>query len=287
MVTDALLVAALLSLAGGTVVELALAGGAHLGMRPATEPAQPGTVSTGRVGPSAAIVGLLGGLVFVVAALVARALAAGHAPWSNMYEFNQAFAAASLAAYLFLARRLPVHGLAPLVALVAAALIAYTLTLPSEIVPLPPALQTPFFLTVHVGSAMLAYGLYAVAGVAALGQIAQARARGRVGWLPPAGVCQAAAHRAVLLGLPVLSLAIVLGAAWANLAWRSYWSNDPKELAAAGTWFIYAAYLHLVGRRDRWGAAAPWLLVLGAGAVAFTYFAANLVIPGQHSYSGL
>lgn len=113
--------------------------------------------------------GVVGGLALLLAALVARTLPTEHAPWSTMYEFNQSFAAASLGAYLFLARRLAIHGLAPHFALVAAALIAYTLMLPSEIAPLPPALQTPFFLTVYVGSAILACGLYAVAGVAALG----------------------------------------------------------------------------------------------------------------------
>jgi ABC-type transport system involved in cytochrome c biogenesis permease subunit len=102
-----------------------------------------------------------------------------------------------------------------------------------------------------------------------------------------AEVSRAVAHRAVLLGLPVLTLAIVLGALWANLAWRSYWNNDPKELAAAATWLIYLGYLHLAGRRDRWGASAPWVLVLGFAAILFTYLAANLVIPGQHSYSGV
>jgi ABC-type transport system involved in cytochrome c biogenesis permease subunit len=50
---------------------------------------------------------------------------------------------------------------------------------------------------------------------------------------------------------------------------------------------VYAAYLHVAGRRDRWGAGAAWFLLAGFAAVLFTYLAANLVIPGQHSYSGL
>ena len=232
-------------------------------------------------------IGLVLALLFLVAALVVRTVATGHAPWSNMYEFDQAFAAAILGAYLLMGRRSRIESLAPAVAVVAAALVIHALTLPSSARPLPPALQAPFFLTVHVGSAMLAYGIYTVAAAAAAAEIVQARVGERVAWLPSAADCRAAAHRAVIVGLPILTLAIVLGAAWANLAWRSYWNNDPKELAAAATWFIYAGYLHVAGRRDRWGGAAPWLLVLGFGAILFTYFAANLVIPGQHSYSGL
>lgn len=288
-IAPAMLVAALLALAGTLLVGLT---GAVWSLARAPELATSPTLpAAGRRAPitlqSTAHVGIVLAWLFLIAALSVRSIAIGHAPWSNMYEFNQAFAAAILGAYLLLERRAAIQGLAPLAGAVSSALLVYTLTLPDTLRPLPPALQTPFFLTVHVGSAMLAYGIYAMAGVAAAAEIVQARFADRFGWLPPATACRAAAHRAVLLGLPVLTLAIVLGALWANVAWRSYWNNDPKELAAATTWFIYAAYLHLAGRRDRWGAAAPWLLLAGVGAILFTYFAANLVIPGQHSYSGL
>lgn len=132
---------------------------------------------------------------------------------------------------------------------------------------------------------MLAYGIYAIAGTAAVAELLQRGAKDRLAWLPPVEVSRAAAHRAVLLGLPVLTLAIVLGALWANLAWRSYWSNDPKELAAAATWLVFAAYLHVAGRRDRFAAAAPWLIVLGFAGVLFTYLGAGLVFVGEHSYA--
>jgi len=286
ILSSALLVAALLSLVGAIAIGLgaatwtelrpAMAGGAAA-VRP-TEGTPLGATIHAAVALS---------LILLIAALVLRAIVTGHAPWSNMYEFNQGFAAAILAGYLGLSGRLPIRPLAPLVAVPAAALVAYSLTLPSEVVPLPPALQTPFFLTVHVGSAMLAYAITAIAGAAAIGEILQRWRGDRLAWLPPAAVCRTAAYRSVVLGMPVLTLAIVLGALWANLAWRSYWNNDPKELAAAATWLVYAAYLHLAGRRDRWGAGASWFLLVGFGAVLFTYLAANLVIPGQHSYSGV
>ncbi len=284
---SALLAATVMALLGGTLAGV-LAGVIGTLRVPATIDGPAVAQAGARPSlPTLAHAGVLLGLAFLLAALVLRAARVGHAPWSNMYEFNQAFAAAGLLAYLALERRLPVRGLAPLAALVAAALVAFSLTLPAASRPLPPALQTPIFLTVHVGAAMLAYGIYAIAGAAAVAELLQRGAKGRLAWLPPTEVSRAAAHRAVLLGLPVLTLAIVLGALWANLAWRSYWNNDPKELAAAATWLIYLGYLHLAGRRDRWGASAPWLLVFGFGAILFTYLAANLVIPGQHSYSGV
>jgi len=284
---SALLAATLMALLGGTLAGVLAAVVGTLRVPATIDGPAVGRRVTRLSLPTIAHSSVLFGLAFLLGSLVIRALRVGHAPWSNMYEFNQAFAAAGLVAYLALERRYPVRGLAPLAALVAAALVAYSLTLPATVRPLPPALQTPFFLTIHIGAAMLAYGIYAIAGAAAAAELVQRRSKGHLSWLPSTEASRAAAHQAVLLGLPVLTLAILLGSVWANLAWRSYWNNDPKELAAAATWFIYLGYLHLAGRRDRWGALAPWMLVLGFAAILFTYLAANLVIPGQHSYSGV
>ncbi len=283
----ALLAAALMALVGGILAGVLAAIAVALRAPATVGGPDVGLVVVRPALPTIAHGGVLVGLSFLLAALLVRAINVGHVPWSNMYEFNQAFAATGLLAYLALERRYPIRSLAPLAALVAAALVAYSLTLPATVRPLPPALQTPLFLSIHVGAAMLAYGIYAIAGAAALAELVQRAARERLAWLPPTDVSRAAAHRAVLLGLPVLTLAILLGALWANLAWRSYWNNDPKELAAAATLLIYLGYLHVAGRRDRWGASAPWLLVIGFGAILFTYLAANLIIPGQHSYSGI
>ncbi|MGH2456748.1 MAG: cytochrome c biogenesis protein CcsA, partial [Candidatus Limnocylindria bacterium] len=223
---------------------------------------------------------------FLLVALILRTLVTGHAPWSNLHETAVTFAMGVVAVHGVIARRLPIRGLGPGVALIAAALVILALMQPDEVRPLVPALQAPLLLTVHVGSAMLAYAIAAVAFAAAVAEIVQRHAADRISALPTSAVARAAAHRAVLLGFPVLTAAIVLGAVWANLAWRSYWSNDPKELAAAATWLVYSGYLHAAGRRDRWGRLAPWLLVLGFGAVIFTYLGAGLVFVGEHSYAG-
>ena len=135
----------------------------------------------------------------------------------------------------------------------AAGLVAFGLGLDDRIDPLVPALQQPLLLTVHVGTAVLAYAVAAVAFVAAAAEIGQARADDRIPFLPSASAARAIGHRAVLVAFPILTVAIVLGSVWANLARRSYWSNDPKELAAAATWLVFGAYLHVAGRRDRWG----------------------------------
>ena len=221
----------------------------------------------------------------LAAALVARGVAAGRAPWANLHEFSLAFAVALLGGHLLLARREALGALTPLTAVLAAGLVGLALSLDDAIDPLVPALQQPLLLTVHVGSAALAYALSGLAFVAAAAEIGQRASGDGVRALPPAATLRAVGHRVVLLAFPILTVAIVLGSVWANLAWRSYWSNDPKELAAAATWAVFAAYLHVAGRRDRWERLAPWLIVLGFAGVLFTYIGAGLFFVGEHSYA--
>ncbi|MGZ6214488.1 MAG: cytochrome c biogenesis protein [Candidatus Limnocylindria bacterium] len=223
--------------------------------------------------------------VLLAGSLISLAVAAGRAPWASLGETSLAFATAVLAAYLFVARSAAVRGLSGLAALLAAALVGYGLAIPNELHPLQPALQQPFLLTVHVGAAIASYGVGGVAFLAAVVELAQRRSGDAIPALPPAAVARHASHLAVLVACPLLTAAIALGSVWANLAWRSYWNNDPKELAAAATWLVYAAELHLAGRRDRGGGAAPWLLVLGFVGVLFTWLGAGLLFVGQHSYA--
>jgi len=232
-----------------------------------------------------AAIGLIIAFALLVAALVVRTVLIGHAPWSNLHEFSLAFAAALIGTHLVLARTHPLDGLAPLTALLAAGLVIFALGLDNRIDPLVPALQQPFLLTVHVGAAVLAYAVSGVAFVAAAAEIGQARSGNRIPMLPSAAAARAIGHRAVLIAFPILTIAIALGSVWANLAWRSYWNNDPKELAAAATWLVFGAYLHVAGRRDRWERLSPWLIVLGFAGVLFTYIGAGLFFIGEHSYA--
>jgi ABC-type transport system involved in cytochrome c biogenesis permease subunit len=279
-----LLVAALAVLGITAVAGLALA---VILPRPVAVPSSGPSLEAGPEArsPSRLVVaGVVTGFVLLLAATVLRTILVGHAPWSNLHEFSIAFAAALLGSYLVVLRSAPIAGLAPPVALLGAGLVGVAIGLDDGVVPLVPALQQPLLLTVHVGAAALAYALAGVAFAAAAAEIGQRAAGDRVGLLPTASVARAVGHRAVLLAFPVLTLAIVLGAVWANLAWRAPWSNDPKELAAAATWLVFGAYLHVAGRRDRWAALAPWLIVLGFAGVLFTYIGAGLFIVGEHSY---
>jgi len=224
--------------------------------------------------------------------LVLRGLVVGRGPWGNMFEFTVAFALGIVAGYLVLERRYPVRSIGFVPLAVAFGLFLFSWTLPREIEALVPALQNPPLLTIHVGMAMVSYGIFAMSFAAGLAYLVQERrvpgglAVDRFAWLPTRETLDAVAFRAVIVGFPVFATMIVLGSWWASIAWSRYWGWDPKETAALVTWLVYAVYLHLRSQRGWRGRPAALVLVVGFVMVLVTY-SGNLWFPGLHSYSGL
>ena len=238
---------------------------------------------TAAIGRYATMLGWLA-VVALFASMAFRTVATGHGPFANMYEFSMAFAFGILAAYMWFERRYHQRILALVALPVALAMMGYAATIPADIEPLVPALQNNLLLTVHVAVAIVAYGSFAIAFAAAILYLIQPEG-GRWG-LPKPQVLDEIGYRAVVVGFPFLTLTIILGAVWADTAWGTYWSWDPKETASLVTWLIYGAYLHARVMRGWRGNRAAWLLVLGFAATLFTYFG-NLFFGGLHSYSGL
>jgi len=157
-------------------------------------------------------------------------------------------------------------------------------TIPATIEPLVPALQNNLLLTVHVAVAIVAYGSFSIAFGAAILFLIQP-AGGRWG-LPKPAILDEISYKSVVIGFPFLTATIFLGALWADVAWGSYWSWDPKETASLVTWLIYATYLHARVVRGWTGSRAAILLMAGFGATLLTYFG-NYFFGGLHSYAGL
>jgi ABC-type transport system involved in cytochrome c biogenesis permease subunit len=238
---------------------------------------------TAAIGRYATMLGWLA-VAALLASMVFRTIATGHGPFANMYEFSMAFGFGILAAYMWFERTYHQRILALVALPVALAMMLYASTIPATIEPLVPALQNNLLLTVHVAVAIVAYGSFSIAFAGSLLYLVQPEG-GRWG-LPKPQVLDEIGYRAVVVGFPFLTLTIILGAVWAETAWGSYWSWDPKETASLVTWLIYGAYLHARVMRGWRGSRAAWLLVLGFGATLFTYFG-NLFFGGLHSYSGL
>jgi cytochrome c-type biogenesis protein CcsB len=221
-------------------------------------------------------------VVFLTASLGLRALATGHGPFSNMYEFSIAFAWGALVTYLYFEYRYHFRTLALLVVPVSLALLAYATTWSNEVRPLVPALQNNLLLTIHVLVAVIAYGAFTVAFGAGVLYLVQRK--NTVRWLPANTVLDEIGYKAVVVGFPMLALVLILGAIWAEIAWGTYWSWDPKETAALFTWLVYGGYLHARVMRGWRGNRSAVFLIVGFGATLFTYFG-NLFFGGLHSYA--
>lgn len=221
-------------------------------------------------------------LLLLTASLVVRFFATGHAPFANHYEFAVSFAWGMILAHVYFEWRYRVRTLALVVLPVILAMLVYASTLSYEANPLVPALQNSPLLTLHVFTAALAYGAAVVSFGAGVMYLLAPRITWH-GW-PKKETLDELGYQAVIITFPLLTVMIILGAIWANIAWGSYWSWDPKETAALVTWLIYGAYLHARVVRDWRGRKAAWLLVLGFAAILFTYFG-NLFFGGMHAYA--
>ena len=226
------------------------------------------------------------GLVLHTAAIVLRGIVAGRLPLTNQYEFATAFAwGLCLVSLVFILRfNFPILGAfaAPVTFLI----IGYAALQSKEIRALMPALQSNW-LGFHVSTAIIAYGAFGVSFV--LGIIFLLREKMRAsGFLdqhiPTREKLDMLSYRSVALGLLFLTFTIVTGAIWAERAWGSYWSWDPKETWSLVTWLVYAAYLHLRIRRGWQGRSAAIFAVVGFICVIFTYIGVNTLLPGVHSY---
>jgi cytochrome c-type biogenesis protein CcsB len=91
-------------------------------------------------------------------------------------------------------------------------------------------------------------------------------------------------YRMIGLGFPLLTIGIIAGAVWANEAWGSYWSWDPKETWALITWLVFAAYLHARITKGWQGRKPAILAATGFVVVWVCYLGVNLLGKGLHSY---
>ena len=248
---------------------------------------------TGRLATYVTIIALLANTV----AIILRMITSGHPPLSNGYEFILTFVAGILAVYLFAEFRYKLRALGAFVMPIPFLLLMFIIMSmgPEERIAqaVPPALKSQW-LTFHVLTAMFAYGAFAVSfglGIMYLLKLSKenkgkkSSSQGIVSRFPTLEVLDELAYKVVGFAFPLLTLCIITGAIWANYAWGTYWSWDPKETWSLITWIIYAGYLHARLMYGWKGKRAAWMAVFGFAAVLFTFFGVNYLLPGLHSYA--
>ena len=229
----------------------------------------------------------IAGFILHTAALVCRGIGAGRLPLTNQYEFATSFAwGLCLVSLIFVIRfKFPVLGAfaAPVIFLI----IGYAAMQSKAVNDLMPALRSNW-LGFHVSTAIIAYGAFGVSFVLSIIFLLRDRMKAS-GFLdqhiPDKEKLDMISYRSVSLGLLFLTFTIITGAIWAERAWGSYWSWDPKETWSLVTWIINAIYQHLRLRRGWRGRSAAIFCVVGFICVLFTYLGVNTWLPGVHSYA--
>lgn len=207
---------------------------------------------------------------------------AGRPPFSNMFESLVLFAWATVLVYLVIRIRMHIPVLGAAAALMATVTLAYASSFGSDIEPLVPALRSNW-LTFHVFTCFLGYSGFAISFIASIAYLVMTRESREP---QQAGeMMESVMARTVAFGFIFLTVGIITGSVWANSAWGTYWSWDPKETWSLITWFIYAAFLHCRYMRGWTGRRAAWISVVGFVSVLFTYVGVNLLLSGLHSYA--
>jgi cytochrome c-type biogenesis protein CcsB len=241
---------------------------------------------------------LLTGVLIETAAIGMRwyesyQLGIGRAPLTNLYESLVFFAWTIAVIYLILEKKYKIRTVGAFVTPFPFLIMAYASLNPNDIQPLVPALKSNWLIS-HVVTCFVGYAAFAVSfGVSVLylfkvrAEHLAAKSPGFIlGYVPESGALDEIGYKTIAIGFPLLTIGIVTGAFWANVAWGTYWSWDPKETWSLIVWFIYAAYLHARITRGWRGTRAAVLSIVGFSATIFCYLGVNLILSGLHSYGG-
>lgn len=227
------------------------------------------------------------GSAALTAAIAIRAFSVGHLPVTNGYEYLSIFtwsAALLYFVFVFLFRQ---HLLGAFIAPVVFMLIVSASLLPKE--PneqLVPALQSAW-LQIHVTLAALSEASFGVAFAAnVMFFLKKISSPGTFSQrLPSFDRLDILSHKAIIIGYPLFTVgALFAGAIWAEQAWGSFWSWDPKEVCSLIVWLIFTLYFHLRLMRGWRGGKSAVISILGFIAAVLTFFA-NMFLGGLHAYT--
>jgi cytochrome c-type biogenesis protein CcsB len=225
----------------------------------------------------------------LTAVLVLRSMTARTFAVFGLYESLLFFSWLIMTAYLFMERTAGNNVHAILVLPLVIALLGAAKFIDSAVRPLPPALQSTW-LGIHVTFCFLGYACFVLAfcfAVLYLWQEREVKSRNVDRYffrLPSLGLLDSLGYKTIGSGFVFLSLGLISGSVWAQRAWGSFWSWDPKETWSLILWLVYLVYLH--GRLTQgWkGRRSAYLAIAGFVIMIFTYLGVSFFLPGLHSY---
>ncbi len=202
---------------------------------------------------------------------------------TNTFE-SLVFFAAMIALVLFIYRLRAKDKTIPFITfgatIVAVALLALASSpiAPKDILPPIPALQS-YWLALHVTLSFIGESFFVVAFVCSIYYLVSKDEERKKN-------LDRLTYTTIAIGYPIFTAgALIFGAVWAQIAWGSYWSWDPKETWALITWLVYTAYLHTRFVKRFRGKVSAVLPIVGFVFTIFTFFGVNYLLAGLHSYA--
>ncbi|MBI4690591.1 MAG: c-type cytochrome biogenesis protein CcsB [Nitrospirae bacterium] len=244
-----------------------------------------GTKTTARM----MLLSVILGFALHTISIIYRYVIAGHIPISNPHEATSFFSWCTVLLFLLLEFRYKIGLLGSFIMPVIFMLMLSSSMLPREIRPLSPVLQSYWF-GIHAILAFLGNAAFAMAfgiGMMYLVQEHYVKSRhpgGLFQRLPSLQSLDEINYRLITIGFPLLTLAIITGAIWADKAWGGYLRGDPREVLSIATWLIYAIVLHarlIAGWRGR---RAAVLSVIGFLIILISFFGIKLFKKGLHVF---
>jgi len=242
-------------------------------------------------------VGTLSANLILFFILASRWLISGYFPLSNLYE-SLLFLSWCL---LFILKLIESKTKSKIIGAVILPIILLIISFATIILPKPMQYSSPLvpslqsnWLMMHVSMMMFSYSVLILGSLLSILMLVLSKTKNTTSSLNSFTTNQNLitnldnwSYRTIGLGFPLLTIGIISGAVWANEAWGSYWSWDPKETWALITWLIFAAYIHARLSKGWGGEKAAILGSCGFFVVWICYLGTNFLGQGLHSYGFL
>lgn len=244
----------------------------------------------GRKATSRTIIALtVVGFAFHTANIAVRYIKGGHLPVTNMHEAASFFSWCIVLLLIYHEYRFKLGLLSSFILPIVFASILASSFFPREITALRPVLKSNWF-SVHVLFAFIGYAAFAMAcgiGIMYLIQERYLKSKHPSGIfqrLPSLQALDEINYHLITFGFPLLTLAIITGAVWANSTWGGFWSWDPKEIWSSVSWLVYIVILHLRLKVGWRGKKTAILSIIGFVIIICTFYGVNLLSEGSHTF---
>lgn len=215
--------------------------------------------------------------------LIVRGIKASRFPMSNQFEFAATFSFGIALMLIILKERVKADWLVTAAIPMVFLILSYAAFQPRGIKELMPALRSVWFVF-HIGTAAFSYAAFILAGAAGIRYLYTEKKDKNS---PELEDIDFMIYRLIALGLLLLTVTIISGAIWAEQAWSSFWTWDPKEVWALITWLLYSIFLHLRLNRKWKGHRMAVFAIVAVPVVLFTFVGVNTLMSGLHSYGAV